>query len=114
MHPHLDERIPVRAARLSPAAVACSFAATMTGRSRSLEPPWHEGRGMVVAQVTLDESGWASVVSSVSLAGETHERWQAVRDFTGAARSYDDTSRRDALAFSDESRWWKRAAGGAG
>ena len=35
----------------------------------------------IIAQVTVPENEWASVLASVSAAGETSETWQAARDY---------------------------------
>ncbi len=41
----------------------------------------------IVCDVTLPENEWASVVCSVSKAGETAERWRAAREFHGTELS---------------------------
>ena len=54
----------------------------------------------IISQVTLPENEWASVLASVSGAGETSETWQAARDYhaTGGVSNQD----RDPASGSDD------------
>lgn len=81
-HPHLDDRIPVEE-RGFHSREGFFFKRETDGSVtvRVEGPPWENGHGQLQRTITLPENEWASVVSSVSLAGETAERWQAARDY---------------------------------
>jgi putative heme degradation protein len=76
LHPHLDERVPLEQRGFH-------------SRDGLFFRRNEDGSVSIIASqstaVRLAENEWASVVASVSAEGETHERWQAVRDFHGAA-----------------------------
>lgn len=41
--------------------------------------------GKILAEHVIDASGWASIIASVSLGGEEHERFYAAGDFHASA-----------------------------